>query len=223
MALISPLSRWEGRTPCPPHPVGCWPSRSSPGWTRRRPSPVRLWTGTPCRAAETVGASPGQPVRLALAGQAGVPGLHRLPHPRGARLCGQGGGHPPGGRHDRTHCPALPLAELYFSGRRHAGGRGPLSRRNPAGLDLYGGIGRTGCGDALRLCPTPGGRALHRRGTGIPRRVALPPGGIYDANGPLLAARLAVLGMEPILLPPVSDDAAAIAGCMRARFYGDGL
>ena len=98
--------------------------------------------------------------------------------------------------------PLSPWQNYIFQGEDMRAGAALF----PAGTRLdwtcMGALAAQGVGDALRLCPTPGGRALHRRGTGMPPGAALPPGGIYDANGPLLAARLAVLGMEPIPLPP---------------------
>lgn len=214
MALISPLSRWEQVS-----------LSAAPGRVLAEPVIARLDTppfprspldGYALRAAETVGASPGQPVRLALAGQA-VPVSTGSPIPVGLDCVVKAEDTRREGGMIVLTAPLSPWQNYIFQGEDMRAGAALF----PAGTRLdwtcMGALAAQGV-ETLSVCARPRVGVLSTGGELASPGAALPPGGIYDANGPLLAARLAVLGMEPILLPPVSDDASAIAGCIHAAF-----
>src|SRR5262249_60415194 len=72
--------------------------------------------------------------------------------------------------------------------------------RAQVGARAAAGLGSVACTRRARVAVLTTGTELRRPGT------TLGPGEVYEANGAMLAARLAVAGAEVERLDPVSDD-----------------
>ena len=214
MTLISPLSRREQV-----------PLSAAPGRVLAEPVIARLdappfsrspLDGYALRAADTARASPDRPKRLALGGQA-VPVSTGSPIPAGLDCVVKVEDTQREGDTVILTAPLSPWQNYIFQGEDMRAGAPLFSAGTRLDWTCAGALAMQGI-ETLPVFARPRVGVLSTGGELSPPGASLPPDSIYDANGPLLAARLDALGMEPVLLPPAGDTAAAIARQINAAF-----
>ncbi|MEA4955192.1 MAG: molybdopterin molybdotransferase MoeA [Pseudoflavonifractor sp.] len=214
MTLISPLSRREQV------PLSAAPGRvlAQPVITRLDAPPFSRspLDGYALRAADTAGATPERPIRLALGGQA-VPVSTGSPIPAGLDCVVKVEDTQREGDTVILTAPLSPWQNYIFQGEDMRAGVPLFSAGTRLDWTCIGALAVQGI-ETLPVFARPRVGVLSTGGELSPMGKPLPTGSIHDANGPLLAARLNALGMEPILFPPTEDNAAAIARQINAAF-----
>lgn len=214
---VKPLARWEKISPAQAPGRVLWESVTAkldtPPFDR---SPL---DGYALRSVDAVGAGPEKPARLTLGEAVGpgtaVPVSTGSPIPAGADCVVK----VEDTRRDGD-AVLVCIAPAHWENYVFRGEDMPVGRTIfPVGTRMdwthVAALAAQGV-TALAAAARPKVGVLPTGGELVPAGAPLPSSGIYDANGPMLCARLQALGMEPVAFPPVGDDAELLAGRVRA-------